>query len=139
MRTIALLVALPFGILATGGSPHAWAQSNDGEKAPQQETGSEIFARHCAPCHGAEARGKGPVSPALNTPPADLTRIAARHEGVFPSAKVADVIRTGGGVLGHGTLEMPAWGVFFSEKANPTVGRTRISELVRYIESLQEK
>ena len=90
-------------------------------------------------CHGLDGRGKGRVAEALKTPPADLTRIAARHNGQFPSNKVADVIRTGGGVLGHGTLEMPAWGPYFSERGNPTVGRERIAALVRFIERLQEK
>ena len=32
--------------------------------------------------------------------PADLTQIAAKHEGAFPDAKVSDVIRSGGAVLG---------------------------------------
>lgn len=35
--------------------------------------GAEIFAQHCAMCHGVEGRGDGVLAASLNPPPADLT------------------------------------------------------------------
>lgn len=70
--------------------------------------------------------------------PSDLTVLAARHNGTFPAAKVSDVIRNGGSVLGHGSPTMPAWGLYFSEKGQPDVMRERVRALVAYIASIQK-
>jgi mono/diheme cytochrome c family protein len=140
---IATWAAPACAVAVVGVGAHAWAQSTDKEATrPVAEAAAnpeEDFIRHCAVCHGTDGRGNGPLAPAMKTAPADLTKIATRNKGEFPSAKVADVIRNGGGVLGHGSTAMPAWGLDFSEKHNPTVARGRIAGLVRYIESLQEK
>jgi mono/diheme cytochrome c family protein len=145
MRTITTTAALACAVFFAGVASRAWAQSSEGEKVTQSTaeapagSGADEFVRHCALCHGLDGRGDGPLAQAMKIVPTDLTRIAARHKGEFPSAKVADVIRNGGGVLGHGSSAMLAWGLYFSEKHNPAVGRARIAELVRYIQSLQEK
>jgi len=128
MRVRAASAALACAVLVAGIAPRASAQS-----------AADDFVRHCALCHGLDGRGHGPLAEAMKIVPADLTRIAARHKGQFPSAKVADVIRNGGGVLGHGSSAMLAWGLYFSEKHRPEVGRARIRRLVHYLESLQEK
>lgn len=136
VRTALLLCAVLGAVVA----PPAWAQSVDTEKAAQPAySGADEFARHCAICHGLDGRGSGPLAQAMKIAPTDLTRIAAQNKGEFPSAKIADVIRNGGGVLGHGTSAMLPWGKYFSEKHNPEVGRGRINALVGYIESLQAK
>ena len=36
--------------------------------------GAMLFARHCAPCHGGNGRGNGPLAEAMRTPAMDLTR-----------------------------------------------------------------
>jgi mono/diheme cytochrome c family protein len=100
--------------------------------------GAEEFQRHCALCHGLDGRGSGPLAEAMKAVPTDLTLLMARNKGEFPSVRVADVIRNGGGVLGHGSSAMLAWGNF-GEKGNPKVGKERIAELVGYIKSLQQK
>jgi mono/diheme cytochrome c family protein len=103
------------------------------------EKGSVSFVLNCAVCHGMDGRGKGPLADALKVAPVDLTLLAARHDGQFPAAKVSDVIRNGGAVLGHGSTEMPAWGEYFAIKGEPEVARSRIADLVRYLESIQAK
>jgi mono/diheme cytochrome c family protein len=103
------------------------------------DSGKDAYLRHCAVCHGLEGFGNGPLADAMKIAPSDLTLIAAGHGGAFPSAKVSDVIRNGGGVLGHGTPGMPAWGLYFAEKGKPEVARARIKALVTYIESIQAK
>ena len=77
----------------------------------------------------------------LKTPPSDLTRISARNGGMFPLAKVRRII-SGEESLpgGHGTRQMPIWGPIFSQVAwDQDLGRVRIDNLARYIESLQGK
>lgn len=71
--------------------------------------------------------------------PTDLTQLSARNNGVFPDEKVADVIRNGGAVLGHGSSSMLAWGHFFSELHKPEIANARIAALVSYLRSLQSK
>lgn len=117
------------GVLCLAGAPLALAQSS----------GQQAFERHCALCHGLDGRGSGPLADAMKLVPTDLTRLAARSNGEFPSNRVADVIRNGGAVLGHGSSAMLAWGTYFAEKGQPKVGKQRIAELVSYIKSLQQK
>lgn len=126
------------------GSAGGWSASAQPALAGPPTTepaapGKDAFVQHCAVCHGPGGRGDGPLAGALKVVPADLTAITVRYKGQFPSAKLADVIRNGGGLLGHGTIEMPAWGMAFGEKGNPDIARARIGELILYIESLQAK
>lgn len=101
-------------------------------------TGKDAFLRHCAVCHGLEGYGNGPLAGAMKIAPTDLTRLATTHDGTFPAAKIADVIRNGGAVLGHGSTAMPAWGTYFAERGKPQVARDRIKALVSYLESIQK-
>jgi mono/diheme cytochrome c family protein len=108
------------------------------------EMGGEAFARHCASCHGLDAKGRGPAAGALKTPPADLTRIAARRGGEFDAAKIARFIDGRFDVPAHGSREMPVWGERMGE-AIPDAGvseeivRGRIYVLVEYLKSIQEE
>ena len=104
---------------------------------PNVERGQNSFVLNCAVCHGMDGRGNGPLADALKTAPADLTQLAGKNGGEFPSSKVSDVIRNGGAVLGHGSADMPAWGLYFGAKGKPEVARSRIEDLVRYLESIQ--
>lgn len=117
----------------------AIAFARDASAEPDLQKGEESFVLNCAVCHGMDGRGKGPLADALKSAPADLTQIAANHGGEFPSAKIADVVRNGVAVLGHGTADMPAWGLYFGSKGNPEVARSRIADLVGYLERIQRK
>ncbi|MEX0310567.1 MAG: cytochrome c, partial [Tateyamaria sp.] len=37
-------------------------------------TGATLYHRHCATCHGTEARGDGPMRPALLLQPSNLRK-----------------------------------------------------------------
>ena len=103
--------------------------------------GPNLYKAYCAVCHGPNAKGDGPMAMFLKTAPPDLTRIAVRNNGMFPLAKVRRVI-AGEDPLpaGHGTLTMPVWGPIFSQVAwDHDLGRVRIDNLARYLESLQGK
>jgi mono/diheme cytochrome c family protein len=104
-----------------------------------QSSGEEAFQSRCALCHGLDGRGFGPLADAMKLTPTDLTRLAVRNNGEFPANRVADVIRNGGAVLGHGSSAMLAWGKYFAEKGQPQVAKQRIADLVAYIKSLQQK
>lgn len=80
--------------------------------AQDASVGAELFADHCAVCHGAEATGNGPMAPVLTIQPTDLTRLAARNDGVFPTARVAKRIDGRDPLVAHGS---PMWvfGEFF--------------------------
>jgi mono/diheme cytochrome c family protein len=105
-------------------------------------SGEEIFDRFCASCHGAEARGDGPVSRSLNVAVPDLTRIAVRY-GEFPAARIRDVIDGRGiDLQAHGTRTMPVWGYEFWVEEGGDVNAQRavrdaIARLVEHLRSVQ--
>lgn len=108
------------------------------------ELGAATFQKHCASCHGADARGKGPVAEALVVPPADLTRIAARREGRFPVGEISRFIDGRFAVVAHGTREMPVWGERLSAdipdaRLAEEITRGTIASLVEYLKSIQVK
>jgi len=116
-------------------------QSGDTVKLIDSIQGPNLYKAYCAVCHGPNAKGDGPMAMFLKTAPSDLTRIAARNGGMFPLAKVRRII-SGEEPLpgGHGTRDMPLWGPIFSQIAwDQDLGRVRIDNLARYLESLQAK
>ena len=105
-------------------------------------SGDELFERFCASCHGAGARGDGPVARSLNVAVPDLTTIASRY-GEFPATLIRDVI-DGRGIdkRAHGTRTMPVWGYeFWVEEGGDVVAqaavRDAINKLVEYLRSVQ--
>ena len=113
------------------------------ERSAAATVGGEYFQLYCSSCHGVDGKGEGPVASYLNQEPADLTRIAARREGVFPEQELAQVIDGRKEVAGHGTREMPVWGRRLGE---PLTGmphkdvtlRGQVLLLVEYLRSIQE-
>ncbi|HEY5599445.1 MAG TPA: c-type cytochrome [Candidatus Manganitrophaceae bacterium] len=81
----------------TIGLLEAMALKNPAPATPDSiETGRRLFDAICAVCHGADAKGKGPISKKLVIPPADLTSAstAARPDGYYYV-----VMRQGGAVM----------------------------------------
>jgi mono/diheme cytochrome c family protein len=132
---LALFVTAHVGLAAESKTE----QPPDSNAQAGSTSGSDLFILNCAVCHGLDGHGHGPLADAMKTAPADLTQISKRNNGEFPAAKVADIIRNGGGVLGHGDSSMLAWGLYFSEKHNPAVGKAKIAALVDYLRDLQQK
>ena len=103
--------------------------------------GEDSFNFYCASCHGHEGKGDGPVARALKTAPPDLTALARRNGGTFPTADVTSFIAgTGRPLPAHGPGDMPVWGPIFRalETSDPRV-KVRIQNIVAYIESLQSR
>jgi mono/diheme cytochrome c family protein len=104
-------------------------------------SGAELFQRFCASCHGASARGDGPVAPTLATLPPNLTTISRRY-GEFPAGLIRDTIDGRGGVRAHGARGMPVWGYEFYVEAGGDVNAEKemhevVKRLVEYLRSLQ--
>ena len=135
-------VAVAFTLLAAAS--YGQTQSKEVKKEPigmtSPASGSEMFNSYCAPCHGKDAKGNGPAATALKNPPANLAELAKKNGGKFPADHVASVLRSG--VSGaHGSAEMPVWGPLFSAVSgkDDSIVQMRISNLIHYLEKLQEK
>ncbi|HVP44809.1 MAG TPA: cytochrome c [Terriglobales bacterium] len=109
--------------------------------APQAISGQAMYTAYCASCHGVDGKGGGPAAPALKSRLPDLTLMAKKKNGRFPEGDVFQVIKWGGGIVGHGSKEMPVWGIAFrtlSPKDEAEVN-LRIKSLIQYLESIQQK
>jgi mono/diheme cytochrome c family protein len=80
----------------------AWPQ--DGDK------GRTEYMDNCAGCHGADAKGAGPLTANLKTKPTDLTLLAKRNHGSFDTAAVYQMIDGRNTRATHRAAEMPIWG-----------------------------
>lgn len=103
--------------------------------------GPTLYNTYCAVCHGLDARGDGPMSKMLTKATPDLTRVAEHHGGKFPRMQIENII-SGETVVpgGHGSRDMPIWGPIFSQVAwDMDLGRVRVDNVTRYLETLQEK
>jgi mono/diheme cytochrome c family protein len=122
----------------------AQEKTKEVKKAPIRMTsaasGKEMFNSYCAACHGKDAKGDGPAASALKDTPADLTLLARKNGGKFPADHVAQDLRSG--LSGaHGSTDMPVWGPLFrsvSDRSDAIV-QMRISNLIHYLESIQQK
>jgi hypothetical protein len=132
--------------LAAGIGASLWAAAAAAQPIPVDRTLAELgapqFRTFCASCHGAQGRGDGPAAGSLRTPPADLTRIAARRGGRFPDGEIAQKIDGRFELGAHGSREMPVWGEVFSQGipesgTAESVARGKVAVLVEYLKSLQ--
>jgi mono/diheme cytochrome c family protein len=103
-----MVTLLSFVSLAAG------AQQKEIKHAPVKATspasGQEMYMNYCAVCHGKDGKGGGPAAEALKVPPADLTVLAQKNGGKFPSSHVSSVIRGEADLPAHGNSETPVWG-----------------------------
>jgi mono/diheme cytochrome c family protein len=126
-------------------------------QAEDFDAGKAEFQSSCASCHGTDGKGKGPVSEQLKVSPADLTILAKKNNGVFPTNAVYETIYGSKTIPAHGTREMPIWGERFNPIMNlphivdpaydvldPSRGlrevvvRTRILAVIDYLSRIQQ-
>lgn len=101
--------------------------------------GRITYGRYCVSCHGKAGQGDGPLANDLRVPVPDLTTLAARNGGQFPSDRVTRIISIGEPLKGHGTPDMPAWGDAFKKTGGtgaPTA-EVAIRNLAQYLASIQ--
>ncbi len=124
----------------------------------EDDIGKSEFLSSCASCHGADAKGKGPISEQLKTPPPDLTMLAKNNNGVFPTNSIYEILYGSKTIPTHGTREMPIWGERFNpiinlphyvdpsywkmagpQQSPEVVVRMRILAVIDYLNRVQQK
>jgi mono/diheme cytochrome c family protein len=75
------------------------------------ETGKQIFATNCSPCHGPEGRGDGPASQSLNTHPKDLAAEMDELQDDYIYWRISE-----GGMMAPFHSAMPAWKTVLAEE-----------------------
>jgi mono/diheme cytochrome c family protein len=130
-----------FGGLALLAAPGIGV-GQDARTPVQQVSGSDTYRTYCATCHGEKARGDGPLAESLRFRPPDLTQLASRNDGTFPTTKVIRIVDGRDPVGGHGGPDMPVWGDAFKNTESglddDEVNR-KIQAVVAHLEKLQEK
>ena len=102
---------------------------------------TEMYKAYCAVCHGMDGKGQGPAADALKVPPPDLTMLAKRNGGVFPSDHVRRAIEGEPYLPSHGAKEMPVWGHLFwrTSQGHTSEVQLRVVNLSKYVELMQAK
>ncbi len=127
VRPLAEARPVPDGALPLGGVETLADREDDADLPPPgafdagaEERGKLLFARHCTPCHGPEAKGDGPVS--AKFPPA-------------PNLRYVSICRRADGFL-YGTFT--AGGRAMPSMREGTTSRDRW-DLVAYVRALQRE
>ena len=115
------------------------------KKTPIPQTnaasGREMYIAYCASCHGKDAQGNGPAAPALRTSPPDLTKLATRNKGKFPTLRVRAILRGQEVLSTHGSKDMPVWGGLLESRpdyAGSHELNARLFQLTDYLKSVQQ-
>ncbi len=133
--TLVATLAMACSLLLPAFAPPAAAQ-----EYKQVTPAATLFSTYCASCHGTTARGDGPLASSMVKKPANLTEIAQRNGGKFPSEMVFRTIDGRQPVRGHGGPDMPVWGDAFSrsrEAGDAERVKSVIQSLVDYLDSIQ--
>lgn len=142
MKQLCIATAV-LGAALIGAPLNSYGQATD--------VGKQEYLNSCASCHGEDGKGSGPVAGFLKQKVPDLTILAKSSAGVFPFARVYDVIDGRQAVAAHGPRDMQVWGNEFREEGAKATGgyatpqevssyaRGRIIALIGYISTLQVK
>ena len=98
-----------------------------------------MYTTWCASCHGTSGKGDGPAASDLKTKPTDLTMLAKKNGGKFPTDRVRSYIEGATVAPAHGSREMPVWGTFFRQMGDDKAATYRIVTLANYVEGMQAK
>lgn len=104
--------------------------------------GAELFARHCAACHGRQGEGDGPVASVMQVTVPNLRTLRQREGGEFPRQAVLEYIDGRNLPVSHGDRYMPIWGNVFSWSESEgesleSVVMARIEAITDFLEEIQ--
>ena len=136
---VAATVVFSFFLMTDSSSGQ---QSSTGSSAQFNVSGGDLFRTYCASCHGRSGKGDGPLAEHMKKRPPDLTLFSQENGGVFPFAKIAQIVDGRNPLAGHGGPDMPVWGNVFkasSQVDSEAAVKVRIDALVTYLESIQQK
>jgi mono/diheme cytochrome c family protein len=127
---------LVFLVIGAAGWLAAAPQGNP----PAAVSGPYVFRTYCASCHGVEGRGDGPLAEQLRYRPADLTAIAKRNGGEFPTEQVVRIVDGRKPLKGHGGPDMPVWGDAFrnvDSSFDEAAAQEKIRAVVDHLKAIQ--
>ncbi len=107
------------------------------------QSGRHDFEQLCAPCHGIDGTGKGRDLTEANPP--DLTAISLKNGGKFPFEKVYRIVDGREMMDLHKRFAMPFWGTYLKNQSpqssaeSDAAVKQRITDIVRYVETMQKK
>jgi mono/diheme cytochrome c family protein len=104
--------------------------------------GAYAFRTHCASCHGVDAKGEGPLAENLHFRPPDLTLIARRNGGSFPTERVYRIVDGRSPLKGHGGPDMPVWGDAFKNADtgyDEAAVKAKLHSVVEYLRTIQAR
>lgn len=117
-----------------------------GQAGGKMPSGAQDFADYCSACHGAGGKGDGELASGLAKRPADLTGLAARNGGAFPTTRVMAKIwgYTGGKA---GESPMPNFGPLLDSDLVPYDGGDgimsptplRLVQIAEHLKTIQAK
>ncbi len=128
------LLTVALGLVSCGGDkPASDDATADNSGGPAQMAaahgdavhGQQIYTQTCSPCHGASGKGDGPAAASLNPKPADHSSAAVI--GARTDAKLAEIIKMGGSVVGKPTMP-PA----------PQLSETDLKDVVAYLRQISK-
>lgn len=108
-----------------------------GPDAAAAAKGRQSFKVYCGSCHGADAKGDGPLADVLNIAPTDLTSISEKNGGQFPFDGMRKKIDGREKVRGHGSRDMPVWGDAFKTTDTDKQAQERIDQITHFLWSIQ--
>ncbi|MDZ4394012.1 c-type cytochrome [Cypionkella sp.] len=137
MRILPLVTALGMSVLLSACVEYG--------KPPEKTTGAQDYNDYCAACHGPTGQGDGGTAATFAKKPADLSTLAARNKGTFPTTKVMAQIWGYAGKKGKGV--MPDFAPLLEGDTVPYDGGDgiatptpiRLVELAEYLKTLQVK
>jgi len=138
IRQTGVMSAACLMFLAVAGAGGFTGLSSQAVAGAAPPDGAQLFRTYCASCHGTTGTGGGAAAVAMKLTPPDLTGIAARNHGVFPSERVTQIV-LGKGVAAHGERSMPVWGDVFARKVSNVDPKAMVDALVRYLDGLQRR
>lgn len=140
-RRFAFIAAAAALIMAVGYANETKGKLTVPVERVNPTDGKLMYTGYCAPCHGTDGRGGGPVAGALKSQPTDLTTLTKTHDGKFPDAHIVSVLQFGSSLPAHGTGQMPVWGPLLGkiDTVRSQDTQLRISNLSRYLRSIQSK
>jgi mono/diheme cytochrome c family protein len=121
----------------------ACASARQEEQDLRKLSGMQLYERLCSSCHGISGKGDGPVASLIETGVPDLTRIAYRDGGEFPTEDVRRTIDGRWDRRAHGARDMPVWGwrLYDASSENDAEERaivdSMIDRLVNHLRGIQ--
>lgn len=107
MLTPTLLLALGACDQPAAVEPQPAAETRTETTETTPDRGAELFATHCASCHGPEGRGDGPAAVGLDPPAADLVGPRAEHLRGIPRRTIIEEGRPGTAMVGWKSILSP--------------------------------